>query len=72
MVTEDAFPALSDACSCADRMGFRYPTITERVDVLLGRRPDIHSLLMDQLSLLMDQLVPVDPFRTADTGAEAP
>jgi hypothetical protein len=46
-------------------MGFRYPTITARVDELLGRRPDIHSLLMDQL-------FPVDPFRTADAGDEAP
>jgi hypothetical protein len=65
-------PGLSEHAECAiaeltiaDRMGFRYPTITTRVDELLGRRPEIHSLLMDQL-------FPFDPFETANTGAEAP
>jgi hypothetical protein len=46
-------------------MGFRYPTITARVDEILGRQSEIHSLLMDQL-------FPLDPFQTANTGAEAP
>jgi serine/threonine-protein kinase len=49
----------------ADRMGFRYPTITARVDEILGRRSEIHLMLLDQL-------FPVDPFQTADTGKEAP
>jgi hypothetical protein len=51
--------------TAADRMGFRYPTITARVDEILGHRPGIHALLVDQL-------FPVDPFRTADTDGEAP
>jgi hypothetical protein len=49
----------------ADQMGFRYPTITARVEELLDRRPEIHALLLDQL-------FPVDPFQTPDTGDEAP
>jgi hypothetical protein len=49
----------------ADRMGFRYPTITERVDAILGHRPGIRSLLMEQL-------FPDDPFGAAGAGGEAP
>jgi hypothetical protein len=48
----------------ADRMGFRYPTITARVDEILGHRPEIRIMLLDQL-------FPVDPFQTWDTGDAA-
>jgi hypothetical protein len=46
-------------------MGFRYPTITARVDEILGRRPEIHLMLLDLL-------FPVDPFQTGNTGDDAP
>jgi hypothetical protein len=51
--------------TAADRMGFRYPTITARVDEMLGRRPQIHLLLLDQR-------FPIDPFQTGNTGEETP
>jgi hypothetical protein len=63
-LTERAERAIAELTT-ADRMGFCYPTITARVIELLGRRPEIPSSLMDQL-------FPVDPFRTADTDGEAP
>jgi tetratricopeptide (TPR) repeat protein len=51
--------------TAADRMGFRYPTITARVDDMLGHRPQIHLMLLDQL-------FPDDPFQTGNTGLETP
>jgi tetratricopeptide (TPR) repeat protein len=63
-LSEHAERAIAEL-TAADGMGFRYPTITARVDEILGHRPGIHALLVDQL-------FPVDPFRTANTDGEAP
>jgi hypothetical protein len=40
----------------SDRLGYRLPGATAMVDQLLGGRPEIKLLIMDQL-------FPVDPFR---------
>jgi hypothetical protein len=63
-VTAHADGAIAEL-TAADRKGFRYPTITARVDEMLGRRPQIHLMLLDQL-------FPADPFQTGNTGEETP
>jgi serine/threonine-protein kinase len=59
-LSEHAERAIAEL-TAADRMGFRYPSVTVIVHEVLGRRPEIQLLLMDQL-------FPTDPFQPVDTA----
>ncbi len=47
----------------ADRMGFRLPTAIAMVDLLLGGRPEMKLLIMDQV-------FPIEPFQPESSSGK--